>query len=148
MPLTFALGPTEGKYDMKRPKTLITAFVLLAAAYLYGIVQLVTLFRASTPNATPHLLLLVGTGLYLFLLGLLGLAALGRDWARFLGAVIALLMLLENVPELLSLETLALGWFVAKAGGLVLLYAPPSNRWFRRAEPNNSSKPMPLRDVA
>ncbi|WP_205123636.1 hypothetical protein, partial [Cognatilysobacter lacus] len=110
--------------------------------------QVAPLIAASAPRVAPLLPVVVTAAVYVFLLGLLGLAAVGRDWARFLGAVIALLALLENAPHVLSFGSFALAWFAAKACGLALLYAPPSNRWFRQVGPNNSSKPTPLRGAA
>jgi hypothetical protein len=133
---------------VQRPKSLIFAVVLLAGAHVFGIAQLVSAIRNGLLEIAPAIPSAITAAVYALLLGLLALLWLGRDWARFVCAVAAFFALLTNSPYLPSLSAAATTWFIAKAVGLALLYVPASNRWFRSAGPNNSSKPTPLRGAA
>ncbi|GAB1597225.1 hypothetical protein [Lysobacter claricitrinus] len=132
--------------DVSRPKTLVAAIALLAATHVYGIAVIALVVGTLSGMLVPSIALIVA--IYSLLLMLLVFVWLGHDWARLVCGVVAFLAVLVTAPRLLSMSPLATCWFVAKAAGLFLLYVPPTNRWFRSAAPNNSSKPTPLRGAA
>ena len=133
---------------MNRPVALIVAVALLVATHIYGAAEPIELIRAGNLGVSPLLPSAVLLATYLVLFALVVLVWRGKDWARLLCAVLAILALLTSAPHLAAFGALAIGWFAAKALAVVLFYVPPTNRWFRSARPNNSSKPTPLRGAA
>lgn len=133
---------------MNRPVALVAAVALLVTTHIYGAAEPIQQIRAGNLGVGPLLPSAVLLSAYLLQFALVALVWRGKDWARLLCAALAVLALLASAPHLAAFSALAVGWFSAKVLAVALLFVPPTNRWFRSAGPDNSSKPTPLRDAA
>ena len=124
------------------PKALVCSLGLLAATHLSGLSQMIVLVRNEDLGVSSWVLYSVVALLYCCIAALLGLVARGVDWARLVYALFGILSLFYSLPHLADLSALSRAVLSAKALGLVLLFVPGTNAWFR-SRPNYSVRDFP-----
>jgi len=120
------------------PKTVGCSIALLIAAHVVGFLQIVRFTQAENLGVSPWVPYALIAVIYGGFAWLFVLVFRGVYWARLAYTFLAGFSLLASLPHWPELSIPAKAAFLSKALGLVLLYAPASNLWFRG--PNYSSK--------
>ena len=137
---TVPANPGPQSMSQPFPRTLLCSLALLTAAHVSGLSQMIGLVRNEDLGLSAGLLYTVVAALYCCIGGVLVLVARGVDFARMAYVLLSTLGLLFSLPHMAEISVTSRVALSVKALGLVLLYLPASNAWFRQRRSDHSLK--------
>ena len=115
----------------KFPKTLVCSLAILGVVHVSGLLYMVDRIRTTDFGASPWMLFAVVAVLYGIIIALLFLVARGANWARLVYTLLGVFGLLASIRHLVDMSEFSLAANAAKAFGILLLFVPATNAWFR-----------------